>query len=173
MTMAKIAGTAAGAAISQMTAIALAAALATVSQSAVAQDRDDQAVAYAQCVRDNGYAEFPDPGPDGRTELRIGPEDAPRFEAAQEACQELAPEGLTSFGAADPERVEQLVRVAQCMRDNGFPEFPDPTPEGQFNITGLDFDPETPAAQQAMQGCTEDNAGPDSEGAGISFIVTR
>ena len=45
-------------------------------------DRQDAALAYAQCMRDNGYAEFPDPTPDGGIRFLIEPESAPRFEKA-------------------------------------------------------------------------------------------
>ena len=46
----------------------LVAAIATssaVTAQQVPAERQDAALAYAQCVRDNGYAEFPDPQPDG------------------------------------------------------------------------------------------------------------
>ena len=50
--------------------------------------------AYAQCMRDNGVPDFPDPDPDGR--LR-GPaheqQDDPKFRAAMETCRQKLPGG--------------------------------------------------------------------------------
>jgi Pectinacetylesterase len=48
---------------------------------------------FAQCMRDNGIAEFPDPGPDGLLidGLDIDPASA-QFKAAEEACADLMPQ---------------------------------------------------------------------------------
>lgn len=51
---------------------------------------------YAKCMRENGVAEFPDPGADGGIRLngdllKIDPDD-PKFKAAQEACREFRPQ---------------------------------------------------------------------------------
>ena len=67
----------------------LIAALATcpVSAQQAPADREDAALAYAQCMRDNGYAEVPDPTPDGGLRFLIEPGSAPRFQAAAAACR--------------------------------------------------------------------------------------
>ena len=57
-------------------------------------DRQDTALAFAQCVRDNGYAEFPDPDPEGGFKFLIEPDSVARFKAATAACRDLAPEGM-------------------------------------------------------------------------------
>ena len=54
----------------------------------------DQARRYAQCIRDNGVPDFPDPGPDGtfrgaRHELQGDP----KFQAAAQTCQTKLPGG--------------------------------------------------------------------------------
>src|SRR5262245_61454693 len=48
--------------------------------------------AFAECMRENGIADFPDPGPDGVSLAGTGvdPESA-EFQAAQAACQDLMP----------------------------------------------------------------------------------
>lgn len=49
---------------------------------------------------------------------------------------------------------ELLVAYAQCMRDHGFPQFPDPTDDGiDLNGTGIDTDTET--FQTAQRECEE------------------
>src|SRR5262245_5923408 len=50
---------------------------------------------YAQCMRDNGVPDFPDPGPDGRFVIDHDKfkEDDPKFRAALEKCRDLAPGG--------------------------------------------------------------------------------
>ena len=56
--------------LSLSSACLLAAALvASAANAQTPAGRDDAALAYAQCMRDNGYSEFPDPTPDG--DLRI------------------------------------------------------------------------------------------------------
>ena len=70
-------------------------------------------VAFSQCMRDNGIAEFPDPGPDGLSigGLGIDP-DSPQFKAAAEACESLRPprdgaepDGSGSAGESEWEKV--------------------------------------------------------------------
>jgi Pectinacetylesterase len=66
-------------------------------------------LAFSQCMRDNGIADFPDPGPDGLVVdgLDIDPE-SPQFKAAEEACNYLmppsdstAPSGSGAAGESD------------------------------------------------------------------------
>ncbi len=117
--------------------------------------REDRTLAYAQCMRDNGVPGFPDPGPDGS--LRIGPEvnpNSPEFEQAQQACQDLAPQGAGGGGA--PLDSAKVAEWAQCIRDNGVPSFPDPEINGgsmelDFGDAGISRD--DPAFQSAMDAC--------------------
>ena len=139
-----------------------------IAQGSGAADREDQALAYAQCMRENGYEEFSDPGPDGRMRIQVDGQSAPRFQAAQEACRDLAPRGLASDGP-DPERIEQLVKFAQCMRDNGVSDFPDPGSEGQFNLRDLDIDMDSSATRAAMETCTQAEGVFDRGGGGINI----
>jgi hypothetical protein len=63
---------------------------ATVGSGPVTDEPDLQA--FSQCMRDNGIADFPDPGPNGlRIDgLAIDPASA-QFKAAEKACQDLMP----------------------------------------------------------------------------------
>jgi hypothetical protein len=117
---------------------------------------EDRTLAYAQCMRDNGVPEFPDPSPDGG--LRIGSEVDPNsaaFKSAQQACQDLAPQGAGGGGGA-PLDSAKVAEWAQCIRDNGVPSFPDPEINGgsmalDFGTAGISRD--DPAFQAAMDTC--------------------
>jgi Pectinacetylesterase len=80
--------------------------------------------AYSQCMRDNGIAEFPDPGPDGLflDGLDIDPASA-QFQAAEEACQHLMPDmgggGSGGSGGADDSDWEMIVPSGDCMCADG------------------------------------------------------
>lgn len=132
------------------------------SSAAIAQqtpaDRQDAALAYAQCLRDNGYAEFPDPDADGGFKFLINPESAPRFQAATAACRDLAPEGMRDEGVT-PEQLDALIKLSQCVRENGVPEFPDPGPQGNYDLNGTGIGPGDTRLEAAMATC-RDEAGP-------------
>lgn len=133
----------------------LIAALATCSAATAQQapaDREDAALAYAQCMRENGYAEFPDPTPDGGIRFLIEPGSAPRFQAAAAACRHLAPEGMRDEDIT-AEQLEALVKLAQCVRDNGVPNFPDPTADGRFELRDISSGPDDPQLKAAIDAC--------------------
>lgn len=115
-------------------------------------DREDMGLAYAQCIRDNGYAEFPDPMPDGGIRFQITPDTAPRFQKAAEHCRHLAPEGMRGEQVT-PEQLDALVELSRCVRENGVPEFPDPNAEGAFNLSGVSSGPDDPRIAAAMEAC--------------------
>jgi hypothetical protein len=133
------------------------AALATCPAASAQQtpaDRDDAALAYAQCMRANGYAEFPDPTPDGGIRFLIDPANAPRFQKAAAACHDLAPEGLGDDAIA-PAELEALVKLAQCVRENGIPDFPDPDAHGRFDPSNIGGKPDVPRLEAAMAACRD------------------
>ena len=104
--------------------------------SVLIEDREEAMLAYAQCMRDHGI-EMDDPtlaegggqrsfrlGGGGQRQIDRFGED---FRVAQEACvsyieaarPEIDPE-------AEQERLEEQLLLAQCIRDSGYPEYPDP-----------------------------------------------
>ncbi|BCB78036.1 hypothetical protein GCM10022251_36620 [Phytohabitans flavus] len=117
----------------------------------------------ATCIRSNGVPEFPDPYveeghlllPD-QVEQDIEakyPEDV--LERALAACQSIMdrlPEsalksdgGGESTGEPGPptaEDVDALRKFAQCMRDNGVPDWPDPKADGSFPLAGSPIETE-------------------------------
>jgi hypothetical protein len=118
----------------------------------------DRMVEYAQCIRENGYPEFPDPTLDGRMQLRLEPGSTSRFQAAQRACADKAPPGVAARpGNASPEQLERLIGFSTCMREKGVADFPDPSPQGAFEIRSPSLDLAAPQVQRALQACSESN----------------
>jgi hypothetical protein len=95
----------------------------------------DKAVKFAECMRDNGVSEFPDPDASGRLTIdgvlngsSLDPNSA-SWKQAIGACKGLEPPGFTG-GKVTPQQRTARLAFAQCIRDNGVPDFPDPTPNG-------------------------------------------
>ena len=95
----------------------------------------EQGVKFAECMRQNGVSDFPDPDPSGSYTIdgvvngsSLNPNSAV-FERALGACKKLEPPGFTG-AKVTPEQTVARLEFAQCMRDNGVPDFPDPTPDG-------------------------------------------
>ncbi len=92
-----------------------------------------KAVRFAECMRANGVSAFPDPNASG--ELTIDAvanrssvdTDSPAFEQALSTCKDLQPAGFTGHERTAQEQKGAL-RFAQCIRDNGVRDFPDPGP---------------------------------------------
>ena len=92
-----------------------------------------QAVKFAQCMRTNGVTEFPDPDASGQLTIdgvannsSVNPNTA-AFEQALSACKDLEPSGFTGHKRTPQEQANAL-RFAQCIRDHGVRDFPDPGP---------------------------------------------
>ena len=121
-------------------------------------DQVEKLVDYAQCIRENGYPTFPDPAPDGGFKFLIERGQAPQFQAAQEACKDKLPSGLLrGTQPATPEQIEAQLTFANCMREEGVANFPDPSPEGGFDINDPNLDLRTPQVEKAMEACREAN----------------
>jgi hypothetical protein len=93
------------------------------------------AVKFAECMRSNGVSQFPDPGASGKLTIdgvvngsSLDPS-APAFKQAISACKDLEPPGFMGQKAT-PQQMNARLKFAQCMRDNGVKDFPDPTPNG-------------------------------------------
>jgi hypothetical protein len=112
--------------------------------------------------------------------------DRQKMDAAQQACQHYLADVEQSFDRMDPSEMEnQLVTFAECMRDQGITDFPDPdlsdfgpgtgggprveTNEGATEgpltaglFQGVDFT--DPAVQAAAEACQGEFGGPPSGG---------
>ena len=92
---------------------------------------EDAALAFSQCMRDNGFADFPDPeiGANGQPNLRGAIQNADidfqseQFQTTAATCRDEA--GADNFGAgarggdARTDIQENLLVYTQCLRDEG------------------------------------------------------
>jgi hypothetical protein len=92
----------------------------------------EKAVKFAECMRDNGVSDFPDPDASG--ELTIDgvlngsslDSSSSAWKTAIATCKDLQPPGFTGPGRRTPGQQEAALKFAQCIRDNGVKDFPDP-----------------------------------------------
>jgi hypothetical protein len=125
----------------------------------------DRTVKFAECMRENGIAEFPDPNASGGDQAFVGAlqkldQSSAAWKTAIGACKELRPAGLLG-GKATPLEMDERLEFAQCMRDNGVEDFPDPLKDGPLIDTNripsaagrgaLDI----PGFQAAMETCSD------------------
>jgi hypothetical protein len=84
----------------------------------------DKAVKFAECIRAHGVRDFPDP--DAKNQFQYGVSVSPAvWTKAVSACKDLQPPGTLS-GKRTPRQQSTALKFAQCMRDNGVKDFPDP-----------------------------------------------
>lgn len=94
-----------------------------------------KAVKFAQCMRDNGISNFPDPSASGQFTIDAiangsGVDtSSAAFTQALSACESLEPPGFTGTPRSAQQQ-EAALKFAQCVRDNGVTDFPDPTADG-------------------------------------------
>ena len=125
--------------------------------------QEDAAFEFAQCMRDHGIEDFPDPqvnegggisfdGPGIRERL-----DSEEGVAAREACEHIldyaAPEGKQQLTPDElAELQDQWLAVAQCVRDRGY-DFADPEVDeyGRFKIRA-----QGEGVEQAIEECANE-----------------
>jgi hypothetical protein len=89
----------------------------------------------AQCIRDHGMPDFPDPTVDAQGQPHL-PDSAPTPpDAIIQACRPILNQLPASLrphtDANDP---AMMRRFAQCMRGHGIDDWPDPDAEGNFHF---------------------------------------
>jgi hypothetical protein len=96
----------------------------TSRSTASTLNTQEQGVKFAECMRGNGLSDFPDPEPDGDFAyfVSVTPEVWKRTLAT---CKELQPPGTLS-SKRTPEEQSETLKFAQCIRDHGVKDFPDP-----------------------------------------------
>lgn len=116
----------------------------------------DRAVKFAECMRNDGVSGFPDPDASGRLTIDAVANsssidtNSTAFRQAMTACKHLEPPGFTGPKVTPQLRTARL-RFAQCIRDNGVPDFPDPTPNGPLIDTNRIPSFNTSAGMSALQ----------------------
>ena len=86
--------------------------------------KQEKAVKFAECMRASGVPHFPDPDSKGETNFGV---DVTRevWLKAVDTCKALKPPGALSSKRTRKEQSASL-RFAQCVRDHGVKDFPDP-----------------------------------------------
>jgi hypothetical protein len=115
----------------------------------------EKAVKFAECMRANGVSAFPDPNASG--ELTIDAvangssldTDTAAFKQAMSACKDLEPPGFTGGKVTDQQRKARL-KFAQCIRDNGVKDFPDPANDEPLVDTNRIPSAATPAGMSIL-----------------------
>jgi hypothetical protein len=126
---------------------AKASASASPSQSLSPQDR---ALKFAQCMRQNGV-DMPDPGSDGRFQIKADRSNQSKMRAAMKKCQHFMQGGGRLGNPDDPKMRDQMLKFAQCMRQHGI-DVPDPQPGGGIQIkVNKGSEAKVQAAQKACQ----------------------
>jgi hypothetical protein len=132
------------------------------------EEFQDAALEYAQCMREHGI-DMPDPEfeGDGGGMTMMLPDGADRdeVEAAEEECRPIMEEVAPDADQIDPEQQaemqDQLLEVAQCMREKGH-DMPDPEVDENGRVTfgaapgerGEGSEPDE-EFQQDMEDCQE------------------
>lgn len=125
-----------------------------------AADAKSSGLQYANCMRQNGVPTFPDPtvGDNGQLSFDV-PDDIADSELnkAESKCQQYRGRGPAA-GGTDAQQVERQRKLAQCMRDNGFPGWPDPEADGSMRVDfgklGLSG-PDDPKLKAAEEKCRQ------------------
>jgi hypothetical protein len=156
---------------------------ASPSASASMSDADLLAIGkeVVQCMRDNGLPDMADPYVEaGKLKLAEADQAAmegkysdEQLESAREACQDVydkVPQGAieqdgkdADVAAPGPEDIPALTQFAQCVREHGIAEWPDPNSEGQFPVGGTSVEgkpSEIPGLEAAFEACRQHWDGP-------------
>ena len=97
-------------------------------------------VTFPDCMRKNGIKQFPDQNGSSDQEFvdaieKLDPSSA-AFKKALRACKDVQPPGLLG-GKANPQQMSARLKFAQCIRDNGVKDFPDPADDAPLVNTNL------------------------------------
>jgi hypothetical protein len=91
-----------------------------------------KAVKFSECMRSNGVGAFPDPDASGALTIDAVANGSSlntssgTFKHALNACKDLEPAGFTG-NQRSPQEQKAALAFAQCIRDNGVRDFPDPS----------------------------------------------
>ena len=85
----------------------------------------EKAVKFSECLRANGVSDFPDPNASGEFPSYGVSVTAAVWTKAVAACKSLQPPGSLSAHLTQTQFTAAL-KFAQCVREHGVPDFPDP-----------------------------------------------
>jgi hypothetical protein len=119
---------------------------------------------YSACMRRHGVSNFGDPhvsthGNSVQIAVHVDPAitEAPAFKSAQRACAHILPNaGNGPTPAQTRAHTDAILAFAKCMRQHGFPRFPDPNNQGQLTpamLSASGIDLQQPAIKPAAYAC--------------------
>ena len=121
-----------------------------------------KAVKFSECMRANGVSAFPDPDASGALTIDAVANGSSlntssgTFQHALNACKDLEPAGFTG-NQRSPQEQKAALAFAQCIRDNGVRDFPDPSKTDPLVDTNRVPSAETPGGltllNAAMRKC--------------------
>jgi hypothetical protein len=115
-------------------------------------------VKYSTCMRHHGVSNFPDPETSAAIQIPVSlaQHPTPAFRSATKACQYLVPAD-TSPPVASASQKAAAVKLAECMRKHGVPNYPDPTYHNGAlvppAIANPQINPASPAFSDASKKC--------------------
>ncbi len=119
----------------------------------------EKAVRFAECMRNDGVSAFPDPDASGKLTIdgvvngsSLDPSSAV-WKQAINACKDLQPPGF-SGSKATPTQMSARLKFAQCVRDHGVKDFPDPTKDGPIIDTNRIPSSATQSGMSALNAAT-------------------
>jgi hypothetical protein len=119
----------------------------------------EKAVRFAECMRNDGVSAFPDPDASGKLTIdgvvngsSLDPSSA-AWKQAIDACKDLQPPGF-SGSKATPTQMSARLKFAQCVRDHGVKDFPDPTKDGPIIDTNRIPSSATQSGMSALNAAT-------------------
>jgi hypothetical protein len=114
-------------------------------------------LAFARCMRAHGVGDFPDPDSSGNFDLSRGGDlnpTNPTYQAAVQACRSLGTAGKSSEPSLSPQQIAATVKFAECMRNHGITNYPDPDSSGHVpGIRHFGVDPNSSQFQAAFNAC--------------------
>jgi hypothetical protein len=121
---------------------------------------EPEGIEFADCMRAHGVPSFPDSNAGGGG-FQFSPRSgfnpqAPAARSAQTACRKLLPGGGPGPGPASESQKLALLRLVECVRSHGVPDFPDPTTNTPWGP------PRAAASRSATQGVSLGAEDPDA-----------
>jgi hypothetical protein len=127
-------------------------------------------LSYSQCMRAHGVPNFPDLASGGTqiTGQALQNEGVDTSSAAYQSAAQVCRSLLTgASGGASRVQAGVLVMFAQCVRQHGIPNFPDPVTKNGFislSLKGTGLTEQSPVFQSALNACLKDLRGGSATG---------
>jgi len=123
-------------------------------------------LAFAQCVREHGVPNYPDPNSQGQLGVNANTIGVSQtvVQSAENDCKSLLPDSGKRTPAQEKQELAGALKYAQCMRSHGILAFPDPTDSnghvGFAFANSRSLNPSSPQFQAAQNSCQKNLVNP-------------